>query len=269
MNLLGKFNYPYVILSQKASELLWPSSEILEDLQQGFSKAKATYFVSEHNKELTEQQIGCMLSHSVIVQNPCKPMIQEQHVSSSFPSLEQGLNLACIGRYWFLDKGQDLLINVFRQRKWQEREVYLSFYGKGPHEKALNSLIKMYELKNVSIKGYETDIQKIWSTHHALLLSSRAEGLPLVLLEAMQCGRPYIGPATSGIAEVIEEGKTGFLAESASLEAIDKALERAYNAKAELERMGQLGGRVVKERLKKHPGQFFAEQVTSHLTSYK
>lgn len=268
MNLLGKFSYPYVILSQKASELLWPSSEILEDLQHGFSKAKASYFVSEHNKELTEQQIGIVLNHSMIVQNPSKPMPLEEDATSSFPSLNHGLNLACIGRYWFLDKGQDLLVNVFRQQKWRERAVYLSFYGSGPHEMALNSLITMYDLKNVSIKGYEADIQKIWSTHHALLLGSRAEGLPLVLLEAMQCGRAYIGPATAGIGEVIQEGQTGFLAESASVEAIDKALERAYKVQVELEKMGQQGAKVVKDRLKKHPGQFFAEQIKSHLNCH-
>ena len=267
MNLLGKFNNPYVILSHKASELLWPSSEILEDLQQGFSRAKASYFVSEHNKELTEQQIGSKLSHATIVRNPSKPL-KERYTISIFPSLDQGLNLACIGRFWFLDKGQDLLINVFRQRKWRERAVYLSFYGSGPHEMALNSLIAMYDLKNVSIKGYETDIEKIWSTHHALLLGSRAEGLPLVLLEAMQCGRAYIGPATAGISEVIQEGQTGFLAESASVEAIDKALERAYNARAELAGMGEQGTDVAKKRLKEDPTQVFAALIKSHLNTH-
>ena len=51
----------------------------------------------------------------------------------------------------------------------------------------------------------------------------RAEGLPLVLLEAMQYGRPYIGPATAGIKEVIQDGKTGFL-QKVSVEVIDKVL---------------------------------------------
>ena len=267
INLLGKFDNPYVILSHKASELLWPSSEILEDLQQGFSKAKASYFVSEHNKELTEQQIGSKLSHATIVRNPTKPL-KERYTTSTFPSLDQGLNLACIGRFWFLDKGQDLLVNVFRQQKWRERAVYLSFYGSGPHEVALNSLITMYDLKNVSIKGYEADIQKIWSTHHALLLGSRAEGLPLVLLEAMQCGRAYIGPATAGISEVIQDGKTGFLAKSASVEAIDKALERAYNARTELAGMGEQGENVAEERLKEDPTQAFATLIKSHLKNH-
>ena len=267
MNLLGKFDNPYVVLSHKASEFLWPSSEILEDLQQGFSRAKASYFVSKHNKELTEQQIGSKLSHATIVRNPSKPL-EERHNTSTFPSLDQGLNLACIGRFWFLDKGQDLLINVFRQQKWRERAVYLSFYGSGPHEMALNSLIAMYDLKNVSIKGYETDIQKIWSTHHALLLGSRAEGLPLVLLEAMQCGRAYIGPATAGIKEVIQDGKTGFLAESASVEAIDKALERAYNHRTELAGMGEQGANVAEERLKEDPTQVFATLIKSHLKNH-
>jgi glycosyltransferase involved in cell wall biosynthesis len=50
------------------------------------------------------------------------------------------------------------------------------------------------------------------------LLTSRSEGIPLVLTEAMVRGKPVLAPAITGIPELVIDGKTGFLYQAGSLE---------------------------------------------------
>ena len=54
----------------------------------------------------------------------------------------------------------------------------------------------------------------IWAEHHALVLPSRFEGMPLVVVEAMLCGRPCIVTDVGGNAELIRDGINGFLAKA-------------------------------------------------------
>ena len=53
------------------------------------------------------------------------------------------------------------------------------------------------------------------------------EGLPVALIEALACGLPAVATRISGIPELIEDGRTGFLAEQGDVAALATALERA------------------------------------------
>ena len=64
---------------------------------------------------------------------------------------------------------------------------------------------------SIKFLGWQTDIAKIFSAIDILLLTSRWEGLPVVFLEAMASGIPIVATRVGGAAEVIENGKNGFL----------------------------------------------------------
>jgi glycosyltransferase involved in cell wall biosynthesis len=51
-----------------------------------------------------------------------------------------------------------------------------------------------------------------------VVLTSRSEGIPLVLMEAMAHGRTVLAPRITGIPELVEDGKTGFLYQPGSIE---------------------------------------------------
>ena len=51
-----------------------------------------------------------------------------------------------------------------------------------------------------------------------MVLTSRSEGIPLVLMEAMAHGCPVLAPAITGIPELVEDGRTGFLYQPGSLD---------------------------------------------------
>jgi glycosyltransferase involved in cell wall biosynthesis len=122
--------------------------------------------------------------------------------------------------------------------------------------------------KRITLPGYQTDMNRWWQQLDALVISSRTEGTPMILLEAMQAGVPVVAFSVGGIPDVLEDRHNGLLAtptDSAALarqidtllsepalarELIDNArrtqLDR-YDLKALAERWSQLYIRTARE----------------------
>jgi glycosyltransferase involved in cell wall biosynthesis len=111
--------------------------------------------------------------------------------------------------------------------------------------------------------GYEPNIESIWAAHHALILPSRGEGLPLALVEAMWCGRPAIVTDSGGNAEIVEEGVTGFVADWPNTKAINDALERAWQRRGAWCEMGMAAAEEIRKRLPDDPVGKFCDNLLS------
>ena len=103
-----------------------------------------------------------------------------------------------------------------------------------------------FDLRNVDFLGFVSEVESIWKTHHALVLPSRTEGLPLALIEAMMCNRFGIVTDEGGTSEVVEQGRTGFIASAAKVDELDQAMERAWTVREEWESIGKAAGRAVR-----------------------
>lgn len=93
--------------------------------------------------------------------------------------------------------------------------------GEGPERSNLESLIRRCELeRQVTLLGHvaREDIGVLYDRADAVVLTSRSEGIPLVLMEAMARGKIVLAPAITGIPELVIHGKTGFLYEAGSLD---------------------------------------------------
>jgi len=101
--------------------------------------------------------------------------------------------------------------------------------------------------------GREHEISQIWLHNQAILLPSRMEGLPIMLISAILSGRIPIVTAIGGHSEVIEDGVTGFIASEPTLEALDDAMERAYQHCDEWEEMGQRAKQAMLNYLPQDP----------------
>jgi glycosyltransferase involved in cell wall biosynthesis len=82
----------------------------------------------------------------------------------------------------------------------------------------------------------------------ALVVPSIYEGMPLVVLEAMEAGVPVVASAVSGIPEVVVDGETGWLVPPEDPEALAHALEAVLTDPDEARRRGEAGRRRVAER---------------------
>ena len=256
-HLCRKLRIPYALISQKAADHFWPPDRARRRRRTGYEGAARCFFVSEHNRRLTEDQIGARLTNAEVVRNPYLVP-----AGGPLPWPEGGggesLRLACVARLYLLDKGQDILLRVLARERWRGRSLHVSFYGRGVNAEALSDLAARLCLRNVSFEGQTEDVPGIWKGHHALVLASRAEGLPLALVEAMMCGRPAVVTRVGGNAEVVEDGVNGFLA-APDEDSIDAALEEVWARRGELRAMGELAAQRIRELVPAKPAEEFAD----------
>ena len=252
---------PYALVIQAAAEQWWPDDAYAADAAECYAAARAAYFVSQGNLNLVQIQLACTLTSAKVVRNPFSVSYD---VAASWPEQEDTLRLACVGRLEPEAKGQDLLFDVLQQEKWKRRKLEVSLYGSGANAGTLKKLKQLYGLENVAFAGFTSNVEEIWQSHHALVLPSRFEGLPLALVEAMLCRRPVIVTDVAGNAELVEDGVTGFIAAAPTAVHLERAMERAWSQRDQLRQMGQLAGERVREKVMRDPvGAFISE--LSHL----
>jgi len=250
---------PYVNLSQANYEGYWLMDDLAEAQWEALAAARRCFFVSRGNWRLFEQQTGRRLSNAEVIRNP----FQVDYDTKPDWRLESGkLKLACVGRLEPSAKGQDLLFQVLALDKWLKRSVTLSLFGSGPMDRSLRRLSEMLGIEDkVNFAGTTTDIAGIWREHHALVMPSRYEGLPLAIVEAMLCHRTAIVTDVAGNAELLEEGVSGFVAAAPTLAELDKALERAWHGRGQLEAMGLAAGGQVRHLVPADPVGVFAGKL--------
>jgi len=252
---------PYVLIVNNAREYLWPSDDQCIELGRLFDKAKVCFFVAENNLRMVEKQLAMKLRNAQIVRCPFDVAYDND---IPWPDVSRNMKMACVARL-SLDKGQDVLFDVLNMPKWKERSIEMSLYGIGAMRLPLERLKKMRGLNSVKFLGYVDDMESIWRQHHALVLPSRYEGLPIVLVDAMLCGRPCIVTDVGGNAEIIEDNITGFVARAPTPECLDEAMERAWQRRNEWAAMGRLAREHVKKYVSRDPVEIFADQLVTLL----
>ena len=155
--------------------------------------------------------------------------------------------LVSIGRL-DVQKGQQVLLEALARVP----DVELTLIGDGPLRGRLQDAAHRLgvggRVRFAGWLGADEVVGEI-ERARALVMASLAEGLPVVLMEALARGRPAIATAVAGVGELVETGRTGWLVPAGSPEPLADALRAAATAPAaELERMGENGRRVVQER---------------------
>jgi glycosyltransferase involved in cell wall biosynthesis len=255
-----RLRLPYAIVSQKASELYWPPDWQLETIAAVYRSARACFFVSEHNRRLTEEQLGFPLPHAAVVRNP---FLVPWEPRTDWPDDRDGWRFACVGRLHPKEKGQDLLLRVLARPRWRERPLSVTFYGDGLQRGSLEAMARTLGLANVTFAGFVRDVAAIWSRNHGLILPSRCEGLPIALVEAMLSGRVPIVTDVGGNAEIVDDGVTAYVAAAPTEDALDDAMERAWNERERWREIGAAAAARIRTLIPREPERCFAERLVA------
>lgn len=126
-------------------------------------------------------------------------------------------------------KGFHLLVRAWSQVAQRHPDWQLRIFGEGPKREALATEIKQLGLQDsVSLMGYSRRLPQEMTEASCFVLSSTAEGYPMVLLEAMGCGLPLVSTdcPSGGPRDIITDGVDGFLVPNRDVDALAAALLR-------------------------------------------
>lgn len=152
-----------------------------------------------------------------------------------------------VGRLDF-QKGYDYLIPAWNLVSQKHPDWHLNIYGEGPLRESIQAWIDELKLgRSVTLCGRTPDIGDKYASHSIYVMSSRAEGLGLVLLEAAFCGLPLVSfDCPSGPSEIIEDGKNGFLVEKVgNIQGVADRICRLIENKSLRRQMGENAKQMV------------------------
>lgn len=157
----------------------------------------------------------------------------------------------CVGRLCE-QKGQLLLIEAMNHLATEGADFELTLVGDGELRADIEALIVRYGLQNkVRMTGWVggNQVRDEIVAARAMVLPSFAEGLPVVLMEAMALRRPVISTYVAGIPELVLPGENGWLVPAGDVEALTEAMRTCLNASDNtLVRMGAAGQKRALER---------------------
>jgi colanic acid/amylovoran biosynthesis glycosyltransferase len=136
--------------------------------------------------------------------------------------------IICVGRLAPV-KGQHLLIDAMATLIQEGRHIRLRFAGDGPDRAGLQRDVESRGLADaISFAGNvnQDNLLDLYRESDALVLSSFAEGLPVVLMEAMAMEIPCVAPWVNGIPEIITHETDGLLVPPGDAEALTRAISR-------------------------------------------
>jgi colanic acid/amylovoran biosynthesis glycosyltransferase len=134
-------------------------------------------------------------------------------------------------------KDHAFLIRACKILKERGLEFLCIIAGEGRQRAALQRLISDLKLsENVRLLGYcsRVELDDLYSMSDLVVLTSRSEGIPLVLMEAMARGKVVLAPGITGIPELVLDGKTGFLYRPGSLDDFVAKVEMIRRTQANL-----------------------------------
>lgn len=252
--------FRYCVICQGVAEVSWPSDDLSECLARLYQNADGAFFVSQANVHLARLQLAAPLPRARVVRNPFNVPYDAR---PPWPANGAELSLAFVSRLEISGKGHDVLLQVLSLPHWRERGIHVYVYGDGPNERTLPRMVEQACLTSVHFGGFVNHPQEIWTKHHALILPSRHEGMPLVLVEAMLCGRPAIITDVGGARELVRDNVNGFLAKAPTVELLDEAMNRVWENRHRLREMGEQAAIDVRKFVGPDPAEDFVRDLLS------
>jgi glycosyltransferase involved in cell wall biosynthesis len=146
-------------------------------------------------------------------------------------------------------KGVEVLLEALRELRGRVPGAVLKIAGDGEHRAALERKAAGLGLAVTFLGTCDgSRVRALLAGAAALVVPSIYEGMPLVVLEAMERGVPVVASAVSGIPEVVVDGETGWLVPPEDPEALAGALEEVLANPLEARRRGEAGRRRIEER---------------------
>lgn len=205
------------------------------------------FTISEFNRQYIRHAYPSVDLRKVVVQRLGVSL--ESQIGSSEAAGGKSFVILAVGRLHMV-KDHAFLVRACREFRDRGNQFLCLIAGHGPEQHALEQQIHALGLdQQVRLLGHlsREDLASYYAMADVVVLTSRSEGIPLVLMEAMAQGRVVLAPAITGIPELVIDGQTGFLYRAGSLDDFVARLESILESISTLEPVRREARRHVSE----------------------
>jgi colanic acid/amylovoran biosynthesis glycosyltransferase len=173
--------------------------------------------VSEYNRDYILKRFPDVDPRKIVVSRLGVDVVER---TANPEKKRDSFNLLAVGRLHEV-KDHAFLLRACAELMACRVPFFCRIAGDGPERRRLESLIEKWGLQErVTLLGHvaRTRLPALYEAADVVVLTSRSEGIPVVLMEAMARGKIVLAPAITGIPELVRAGETGFLYQPGSLQ---------------------------------------------------
>lgn len=155
----------------------------------------------------------------------------------------RGKRLIFVGRLAAV-KGLPVLVEAFARVQARHSDAQLSIVGDGPERKPAEARVAGLGLSGaVTFHGYQSsdEVAGLLAHSDVMVLPSFAEGVPVVLMEAMASGLPVVASRVAGVQELVEDGVSGYTVPPGDIDSLVARLDALLSDPDLCARMGAAG----------------------------
>ena len=179
---------------------------------------------------------GC--KQAIVIPNPCSLS------STPLPTKQREKEVLAVGRL-HPQKGYDRLLEAWHKLESAFPDWRLTIVGEGPDRFLLQDCIRAHRLQHVTLAGAHDHIEQDYCRASILAMTSRYEGLPLAMIEAMWCGTPCVSmDCPHGPKELLAQGG-GILTPEGDINAFAEALSALMSDSNRRDKEGKQAAQIA------------------------
>ncbi len=140
------------------------------------------------------------------------------------------------------EKGPEVFVRAAMALRGRFPELRFVMVGDGPMRAQLDALVAQYGLSDLlRITGVRGDMPAVYHALDVLVSTSHSEAMPLAVMEGMASGLPVVATWVGGVPELVEQGRTGWLASAGNFDSTANLIAKLLADPAEAAQMGRRG----------------------------
>ena len=206
--------------------------------------------VSRGVAEFSERTVGLDPEKSVVIPNA----VNIERFSDAVPANLENVGIPKGSRVFISigrleqQKGFDVLLDAIPLIDSLPKDVHFLIVGEGCDANRLRAHVERNQLTRiVHFLSRRNDIPELLAASIGLILPSRWEGMPNVVLEAMAAGRTVVATNVEGISELVQDGVTGWIVPPDQPKPLAEAIQRLLRDENFRIKAGELAQRIVAE----------------------
>jgi glycosyltransferase involved in cell wall biosynthesis len=201
----------------------------------------ATICVAEYERRVGIAAGACRAEQTVVIPNAVQ-------VTALPRAVQRGgvVELISVGR---LRPPKDFITLARALARLEHGSFRASFVGDGPDRSMIEAELQRLGLgDSVRLLGDRSDVPRLLASADLFVCSSRSEGMPVSIIEAMAVGLPVVASAVGGVPEMVDDERTGLLVAPGAAVALADALARLIGDRTLREQMGRAGRKDALQR---------------------